>query len=501
MTQVIDNIVPVIRMSNISKSFFATRALSNVDFELREGEVHVLFGENGAGKSTLISILAGVIKPTSGTIHVSGESVSFNSVHDSKICGIGTVFQEFSLVPTLTVAENIYLGDEPVKNSFIDKTKIKKEAAQFFDELGFEIDIHKKVSELSRAEQQMVEIVKAFKADAKVLILDEPTASLTDKEVSKLFDFILKAKKRGVGVIYISHRVQEFRDIADRITVLRDGQLIDTFKMGEISDKELIESMAGRAINEIYPKITKAEKCPTIISINNFKPQGSSAVTLEVKSGEVLGIAGLVGSGKSRLWRSLMGLFPIEHGSVIIKGKDLSGKPTRSLLKNGVFYLPSDRKKEGLQLLANTDLNIKTNVLLRKDIISKYGFIKSSKQSEIARSASDKSDIKSKYFKQLVSSLSGGNQQKILFAKGLVSPFDVYILDEPSVGVDVGTRAVIYLLIKELTEAGKAVVVISSDLPEVINLSHRVLVFSRGKVVAELEENEINEKNILKNFF
>ncbi|MBO0356044.1 sugar ABC transporter ATP-binding protein [Muricauda ruestringensis] len=492
---------PLVVMEGISKNFHGFYALKNVDFNLSEGEVHVLFGENGAGKSTLMAILAGVHRPTTGTIKVSEQEVAFHSVHDSKHSGIGTVFQEFSLVPTLTVAENIFLGDEPLKNGFLDKTRCLKEAEGYFKRLDFDIDIRKKVSELSRAEQQMVEIVKAIKADAKVLILDEPTASLTDKEVAKLFEFVHGAKKKGVGIIYISHRIQEFREIADRITVLRDGELIGTFNLNEVSDEDLIESMAGRAIAEIYPPIIKQETNTPLLLLKEFQAEGLQPITLEVKSGEVLGIAGLVGSGKSRLWRSIMGLYPATSGTVLKDETDLFRKATKVLVKNGIFYLPPDRKEEGLQLLAKTENNIKTNVLFRKDILSKFGLVNTARQQSITKQASQKSDLKSRYLKQSAADLSGGNQQKILFAKGLVSQYDIYILDEPSVGVDVGTRSGIYLLIKELTEAGKAVVVISSDLPEVINLSHRVLVFSKGHITAELEGDQITENNILSNFF
>ena len=491
----------VVEMQDISKDFFGIYALNGVDFELKEGEVHILFGENGAGKSTLMAILAGVIKPTSGKIMISGSPVFFDSVYDSKENGIGTVFQEFSLIPTLTVAENIYLGDEPLKRGFIDRGKRQKYVASFFDSLEFKIDIDKKVSELSRAEQQMVEIVKAIKANARVLILDEPTAALTDKEVTKLFEFIRKAKVKGVGIIYISHRIQEFREIADRITVLRDGQLIGTFQMNDISDRELVESMAGRAITEIYPEIVKTEEQKTVLFLEGFKVRGLESVDFKVKSGEILGIAGLVSSGKSRLWRGIMGLYAVDKGSVILNGKDVFKKPTKTLLKGGMFYLPPDRKKEGLQLLAKTENNINTDALLRSDVFSKLGLINKLKQSTITKNASAKSGIKPRYMALSTVSLSGGNQQKILFAKGLVKDYDIYILDEPSVGVDVGTRAAIYLLIKELTESGKAVVIISSDLSEVINLSHRVMVFAKGKITKELEGAEITENNILNNFF
>jgi ribose transport system ATP-binding protein len=493
--------ISMVAMRNISKNFFGTKALQNVNFDVNKGEVHVLFGENGAGKSTLMSILAGVVKATSGGIFIEGEVVSFNSVVDAKNHGIGTVFQEFSLIPTLSVAENIFLKDEPSKRGVIAKKKLKTEAVKLLETLGFTIDVHRKVSSLTRAEQQMIEIAKVFKTDAKVLILDEPTASLTDKEVTKLFEFIVKAKSKGVGIVYISHRIQEFREIADRVTVLRDGQLVGTFLIDSISDKELIESMSGRVFEKIYPSILKSKDNTALLSLRKFKPKGLGTVNIEVKKGEVLGISGLVGSGKSRVWRSVMGLHPVDQGAVFIKGEQCLIKHTSSLLRKGVYYLPPDRKKEGLQLLKDTRDNVKTNVLLRKDVISKFGFIKRAKQTSIAAKASSKSDIKTLFFREIVSKLSGGNQQKILFAKGLVSSFSIYILDEPTVGVDVGTRAVIYQLIKELVEEGKAVILISSDLLEVVNLSHRVLVFAKGNIVSELTGDEINEKNILNSFF
>ena len=492
---------PIVEMTGITKEFPGVRALSNVDFRLQAGEVHVLFGENGAGKSTLISILSGVYRPTSGSMKIDGESVEFQSVHDAAKFGIGTVFQEFSLVPTLRIFENVYLGREPKRGLLVDRRAMADGARALFQELGFEIDIRRRVSELSRAEQQMVEIAKAFLAKARVLILDEPTASLTEKETRRLFAFIAKAKAEGVGVIYISHRIQEFAEIADKISVLRDGRMIGTVSAKNTSEQALVELMTGRSIDKIYPEIARGKDGKVVLSLQNIVCAGVHGVSIDVRAGEVLGIAGLVGSGKSRVWRSVLGLLPIKAGRVTLKGGDVTGRPTRDLLRGGVFYLPPDRKAEGLQLAATTRENIALSLLDRGDVSSRLGFIAPRRSRDLADGIAARVDISKSNLGRAVSRLSGGNQQKALFGKGFAMERDIYIFDEPTVGVDMGTRSALYLLIKELAEAGKAVVVISSDLPEVMNLAHRLVVFSKGRVSAELTGEAISEQNVLRNFF
>ncbi|MCV3205295.1 sugar ABC transporter ATP-binding protein [Mesorhizobium sp. YC-39] len=492
---------PLVEMTGITKTFLSVKALSNVDFRLLPGEVHVLFGENGAGKSTLISILSGVYKQTSGSLRIDGQEVELQSVHDAAKFGIGTVFQEFSLVPTLRVYENVYLGREPRRGLFLDRRAMIAGAQNLFNELDFEIDVRRPVSALSRAEQQMVEIAKAFLAKARVLILDEPTASLTEKETRKLFGFIARARAEGVGIIYISHRIQEFAEIADQISVLRDGRMIGTVSAKETSEHALVELMTGRAIDQIYPEIARSPDGETVLSLTNIVSAGVHGVSVDVRAGEVLGVAGLVGSGKSRLWRSVLGLQPIRAGRVMLKGRDVTGKVTRELLRGGVFYLPPDRKTEGLQLAATARDNIALSLLGRDDVSNRIGFISPRRSRELADGIAARVDISPSYLNRSVSKLSGGNQQKVLFGKGFAKEHDIYIFDEPTVGVDMGTRSALYRLIKEIAEAGKAVVVVSSDLTEVMHLAHRLVVFSKGRVAAELAGAAISEENVLKHFF
>jgi ribose transport system ATP-binding protein len=488
-------------MTGITKAFPGVNALSDVDFKLQRGEVHVLFGENGAGKSTLVSILSGVHPPTAGTIRIEGEEVQFGSVQGARRAGIGTVFQEFSLVPTLTVFENVYLGKEPRRGPFIDRRAMAEGAEALFKELQFDIDIRMPVAGLSRAQQQMVEIAKALHAKARVLILDEPTASLTETETAKLFAFIARARAGGVGIVYISHRIQEFARIADRITVLRDGRLVATVAAGGVSETALVELMTGRAIDKVYPEIRRTAGGATLLSARGLHAAGVNGVDIDVRAGEVLGVAGLVGSGKSRVWRSMLGLQPIWAGTVSLMGRDVTGRPTRELLKGGVVYLPPDRKAEGLLLAASARSNIRLGLLDRRDLVGLLGMPSPTRSREEADAIGARVGLASRVMPNAVGTLSGGNQQKVLFGKGFGQERHVYILDEPTVGVDMGTRTQLYRLIRDLAEAGKAVVVISSDLPEVMHLSHRLLVFAGGRISAQLEGPDIAEETVLRHFF
>jgi len=463
--------------------------------------VHVLFGENGAGKSTLISMLAGVYRPTSGEIRIEGNPVSFDSVGDARRAGVGAVFQEFSLVPTLSVAENIFLGNEPLAGPLVDRRRMRREAQGLFDDLGFTIDVRAPVASLSRAQQQMVEIAKAFHANARILILDEPTASLTERETQVLFRFIAEARTRGVGIVYISHRIHEFSAIADRITVLRDGRLVGTLHTGDVAEGTLIELMTGRTIDQIYPDIARAERPETVMKVRDLHAWGVHGVDLDIRKGEILGIAGLVGSGKSRAFRAIFGLNEILRGQVTFQGEDLTGARPETLIRKGVFYLPSDRKTEGLVLGATARENIALSMLERKEARGAFGFRSPSKLRGMTDEVGRRVDLNQAFLDRFVSKLSGGNQQKVLFGKGMSSEREVYILDEPTVGVDMGARAAIYRLIRQIAEAGKAVVVISSDLLEVMNLSHRLLVFANGRITAELSGQEIEEQAILSHFF
>lgn len=489
---------PLIEAEALTKRYPGIVALNGVDFDLRRGEVHVLFGENGAGKSTLISMIAGASVPSEGTLKVRGEPVFFQSVADARRHGISAVFQEFSLVPTMSVAENIFLGDEPRRGPFKDKAAMMRRARELFGELEFPIDPGTMVSRLSRAEQQMVEIAKALHDDLSILILDEPTASLTHREVDHLFAVVEQMRARGVGVIYISHRIQEFARIADRITVLRDGAKIDTVRMSETSEPELVEMMVGRAIAEIYPVIAHRPKAP-VLEISDLHARGVRGVNLSVHPGEVLGVAGLVGSGKSRCFRSVMGLLPVTAGRVKLKDRDVTGANTRTMMNHGVYYLPPDRKSEGLQLAFTARGNLAQGIL--PGVEARFGLLPWPSIKAKAEEVAGHVELPEGYRGRLVAQLSGGNQQKTLFGRGLGLEYEVYIFDEPTVGVDMGARSSIYRLIKDLAESGKAVVIISSDLPEAMNISHRLAVFSAGRISAVLTGDEISEASVLAHFF
>lgn len=494
----------LITTSQLTKTYPGVVALNAVDFDLNAGEVHVLFGENGAGKSTLISLLAGANHPTSGTITLEGREVRFGNVADAQDVGIYTVFQEFSLMPTLTVAQNIFMGWEPLIGPFLDHKTMRRRSVEMLAELGFDIDPNAVVGGLSRAQQQMVEITKAFHGDLKVLILDEPTASLTDKEVDHLFEFVLSLKARGVGVIYISHRIQEFTRIADRITVLRDGAKIGTVDINDTNEGALVEMMTGRAIDEIYPQIIN-QNGKTLLEVSDLRTWGVQNASFTVNAGEVLGVAGLVGSGKSRLFRALMGLTARAEGKVMLKGQDISKASTAHIIRSGMYYLSSDRKHEGLDLAKTGEQNLAVNLITGEKVPSKSPFMEpfvpwKAVGREI-NTICDHVELQDSYRNKPVSQLSGGNQQKVLFGRCFGQEADIYIFDEPTVGVDMGTRSALYLLIKELSEAGKAVVVISSDLPEVMNLAHRLLILAHGTITAELTGDAMSEDQVLKHFF
>jgi len=490
----------LIETTGLTKKYPGVLALNGVDFNLKRGEVHVLFGENGAGKSTLISILAGAITPSDGKITVEGEVAHFDTVAEAQAHGIFTVFQEFSLIPTLTAAQNIFLGWEPKFGPFINHREMRERSRELFEELGFDINPDEIVARLSRGQQQMVEITKAFHGDLSTLILDEPTASLTDQEVDHLFDFIKSLQARGVGIIYISHRIQEFVRIADRVTVLRDGAKIGTVSMKETDDNALLEMMTGRVISEIYPKINHNPGAE-ILRVNDLKTSGVEGVSFSVRAGEILGVAGLVGSGKSRLFRAIMGLTGKQSGSVYFNNLNISALPTRKIIKMGMYYLSPDRKTEGLDLAKTATENLAVNLIMGGLASGPAGFINWDAITLESGKIADRVELSSSYRMKPVSQLSGGNQQKVLFAKCFGQDVDLYIFDEPTVGVDMGTRVALYLIIKQLAEAGKAVIVISSDLPEVMNLAHRLIVLSRGHISAELSGDDIEEDQVLKYFF
>jgi ribose transport system ATP-binding protein len=492
---------PLLSLHNVSKQYPGVLALDRVDFDLRCAETHVLFGENGAGKSTLTALIAGVQAPTHGEIIYAGSAVHFRSVRDARAVGVSAVFQEFSLVPTMTVAENLFLGNEPGKAGFRDRAALVRGARKLLADLDFPLEPGRRVSTLSRAEQQMVEIAKAFRGKLRTLILDEPTASLTDRETERIFALIERLKGEGVGIIYITHRMQEIRRVADRVTVLRDGRNVGTIDGTNLDEGLLIEMMCGRSIGEIYPKIAFKPQ-DTILSLASVSTAGGVCeATLYARRGEIVGIAGLVGSGKSEVVRVAFGLEALVGGAVSFKGKNINRPTPRRMLADGQFYLPPDRKDEGLVLVASARANIMLSGLGTSAVRRPFGFYSHRAEDNSARSIAHSVELALRDLKRDVAHLSGGNQQKVLFGKGLAQRIELFVFDEPTVGVDIRTRSVLYGVIQRLCEAGAAIIVVSSDLPEVLHLSHRLYVMRGGRIVAECTGDQINESTVLGYFF
>lgn len=491
----------LLSLSGVTKRYPGVTALANFDFDLRAGEVHVLFGENGAGKSTMISMIAGATRPSAGDIRLYGEPVHFRSVQEARAQGVRAVFQEFSLVPDLTVEENIFLGQEATRGLFLDKAELRRRARAILDHLGFDLKTDRPVAYLSRADQQMVEIAKAFVDDIAVLILDEPTASLTEKETDRLFALVDAAKKNGTGIIYITHRMAEIKRLGDRVTVLRDGRKIATLNAHEVSEERLIELMTGRVIEQVFPKIDFAPAA-RMLEIEGLTLAGGVVrdASIQVRAGEVVGIAGLVGCGKGEIGRAAFGLERIRAGRIRFKGRDTTGHSPSAMLKKGMFYLPSDRRNEGLVMGRGGRENIVLSSL-DDNAFTQFGFLKRSAEAKMTLKLAQDVELRPMDLERSVDQFSGGNQQKIVIAKALARKIDFFIFDEPTVGVDVGTRVAIYALIRDLCEAGAGILLISSDLPEILHLSHRAYVMYRGTIRSEFAQTNLSQENLLSHFF
>jgi ribose transport system ATP-binding protein len=490
-----------LRLERISKHFPGVIALDGVDFDLRPGEVHVLFGENGAGKSTLISLVAGVYRPTDGRIEFRGETIELASVHQARQLGISAVFQEFSLAPQLTVEENLFLGAEITDGGLLNKRAMHAKARAILDRLDFPLKPEMRVAYLSRAEQQMVEIAKAFRSELSVLVLDEPTASLTERETERLFSLIEQAKREGVGIVYITHRMSEIKRIGDRVTVLRDGRKIATLNAAETSEMRLVELMTGRVVAQIFPKINYRPGA-SLLEVRNLSTSAGnvSNVSIRVRGGEIVGLAGLIGSGKSELARACFGVEPINAGDVVFDGEAVTHPTPRQMLDRGFFYLPPDRRDEGLVMMRGTRENISLPSL-GLPRLSSGAFLNRRAERAQALGLARQLNLQPLNIERAVDHFSGGNQQKIMLAKALSREVKLFAFDEPTVGVDVGTRVAIYKFIAELCEAGAAILLISSELPEILHLASRAYVMHRGVLRAELTGGEITEDRILSCFF
>ena len=492
---------PLLRLRGITKRFTGVLALDGVDFDLRPGELHVLFGENGAGKSTLINVIAGIFAPDGGEFRYNGQEIHNLTPHRARAIGISPVFQEFSLVPSLTVEDNLFLGREMSAGGVLNAGRMRRAARKLIDELGFRLDTSKRVDDLSRAHQQMTEIAKALLGDVKLLILDEPTASLTERETGRLFELIAKLKSEGVGIIYVSHRMREIRALADRITVLRDGRLVKTLNADSVVDGELVELMTGRKIDVLFPKITHTPG-HIAVDVQELALEGGAVAgaNFYARSGEITGIAGLVGCGKSELVRAVYGLETIARGTIRLRGEPYEQPRPRDSLRRGVAYFPANRVAEGLALPLPVRENASMSALDLRPF-ARFGVLNIAAERAAVQPIMDQLKLRPPDIERAVGNLSGGNRQKVMLGRALTRGLSIFLFDEPTVGIDVGAKLEVYEFMKRLVEAGAAVIIVSSELPEALALSNRLYVMHQGRVVAELQGEEKTESNVLASFF
>jgi ribose transport system ATP-binding protein len=482
-------------MHEIRKTFPGVVALDGVDFQLRRGEVHILLGENGAGKSTLMKILSGAYQKSAGRITLDGAEVEIRNPAHAQGLGISTIYQEFNLVPHLSVGENIFLGREPLGAfGLIDRRAVNRRAAEVLGRLGLGLDPRRPVRGLRVAEQQMVEVAKALSLDARVLIMDEPTAALAEHEIKELFAAIRGLKEKGVSIVYISHRMEELFEIGDRVTVLRDGRSVGTFDVRETDKFALIRLMVNRDLTELFPK-QHAERGEEILRVEGLTTRGGlRGVSFSLHKGEVLGIAGLLGAGRTELARAIFGLEKLEGGTVRIRGEERRIGSPRAAINLGLGFLTEDRKAQGLVL----PLSVKDNLCLPSvDKFTALGFVDAERERRAADRYVRELRIRTPGLDQKVVYLSGGNQQKVVLSKWLCSEAEVFIFDEPTRGVDVGAKAEIYQLMNRLAASGVAIIMISSELPEILGMSDRILVMRAGSVACEFTAGEATQERIL----
>ena len=486
----------ILRMTGIQKYFPGVHALDNAQLEVREGEVMALVGENGAGKSTLMKVLTGIYPSDGGTIEFFGKHVDIHSPRDAQALGICIVHQELNLMQHLTVAENIYIGREPMKGLFVDKAKQNAMTQELFDKLHLDLDPKAVVKTLSVAKQQMVEITKALSHEnTRLLILDEPSAVLTDTEIDDLFVFIRQLKKTGVGIVYISHRMDELKRITDRITVMRDGQYVATLDTPTAEISEVIRLMVGRTIYE-EPKTKSAcpPDAPVVLEAEHLNSLDVKDVSFKLRKGEILGFAGLVGAGRTETMRLICGADPMDSGTIRVDGKDVKIRSPKDAVHHGIGYLSEDRKRYGLCL----NLSVTDNTVLPSlEQLFKGPFVHDRKAHQLAQEHAEQIRTKTPSVRARVGSLSGGNQQKVVISKWLLRDCDVLIFDEPTRGIDVGAKSEIYKLMTQLAEEGKSIIMISSDMPELLRLSDRVIVMCEGHVTGELDISEATQETIM----
>lgn len=488
-----------LQMNNITKRFPGVVALSNVGFTLRRGEVHALLGENGAGKSTLMKILSGVYQPDEGEIIFEGKSVKFASPLEAQLLGITIIHQEFNLFPDLTVEENIFIGREFCKhNRWQLDTKTQRQKVQhILDTLNLKIKPETRVADLTVAQQQMVEIAKAISVNAKILIMDEPTAALTESEIDSLFNVTRLLKEQGTGIVYISHRLEELALIADRATVMRDGQYIGTVEYETVQISDLIAMMVGRKLGDIYPRRPPFTGRDTVLEVNNLNRKDVLRdINFSLYRGEILGLSGLMGAGRTELARALFGADKIDRGEVKLNGKPVVITDVHQAIEQGIGYLTEDRKKEGLAL----GLSVELNIMLGNypEYSGALGIVKEKQCQETSEQLVKALRIKTPHLQQPALHLSGGNQQKIIIARWVCKDTDILIFDEPTRGIDVGAKLEIYELMNRLVAKGKSIIMISSELPETLGMCDRILVMRNGRITGELDNATATQENIMK---
>lgn len=488
---------PAIEMRGIQKSFGSNPVLKSVDFSVTVGEVHALAGENGAGKSTLMKILQGVYQTDKGQILVNGDETEITDTFAARKAGIGMVFQEFSLIPTLTVAQNIFLTNEPTKFGLINDSKARQVARDLFREMEVDVDPKQTVEQMPTALWQLTEIAKALAQDAKVLIMDEPTASLAKHEAEALFALIERLKKKGIAIIYISHRMDEIYRIADRITVLRDGSRVLTAPLTEVTPAQIVEAIVGRQAAAHLTHQDRSTKIgdETVLEVENLVAEPKlNGISLKLRRGEILGLAGLMGSGRTELVNALFGIVKPSSGKIRIKGKELSISSPKDATKHGLGLIPEDRRAQGLVLDHPVTENLTLPLL---DEVKRFGLLSSSRISKRSQEIIDQFSIKAAHPGIRVGALSGGNQQKVVIGKWLGTDPEILLMDEPTAGVDIGTKSEILDLVRHIADQGKSVILISSELPELLSVSDRILVLKDGKVSKSLDRNEIENEESL----
>lgn len=484
----------LLEMKEICKSFGTNNVLKNVQFDLFAGEVHALIGENGAGKSTLMKILMGMYKKDSGSLSVLGSDEAYTNPDQALKAGVAMIHQELNPIPDMSVAENIFLGKEKRKWIFTSEKEQEKESKRYLDMLGIDLEPSVLMRELSVSEMQMVEIAKALSYGARIIIMDEPTSAITEAEVEKLFQNIKMLKEQGTGIIYISHKMDELFEISDRITVLRDGQYVFSKKTKDLCPNDLIKAMVGREITEIYPE-SKSKIGEVILKVKHASRKGEfKKIDFELRKGEKLGIAGLMGAGRTELMMAVFGAAKLEEGEIEIGGVPVRIQSPKDAIRQKIALVTEDRKRYGLNLTASVEDNA---VSVIESSLSKFGFYRRKLGRKAAEEMISRMNTKVTGMDQIVGSLSGGNMQKVVLSKWLLNDPDIIIFDEPTRGIDVGAKAEIYKIIEELACKGKGIIIISSEMPELIGLSQRIIVLHEGEQTGELRGKEMTQENIM----